>query len=231
MRSLSAQGSALKKRPAYYVYTYTDPRSGALFYVGKGCGRRAQSHLRRSHNPRVVLRIHQIRTSGHEPIVTLIADGLSEADALACERDEIARHRNLCNIQPGHLSWQERQRADARALIADVGRLRDEPNLMARAVKKAILAVSAMTVLQPTPERFTARDLQEWYASLTPLDHARLDKAADRGRELHRVYMRLVRFYLSANRIVSLHRHQQPIDDALQQFLNEFGAVIMEHAA
>ena len=34
----------------YYVYTYTDPLSDEIIYVGKGQAYRHKEHLRKSHN-------------------------------------------------------------------------------------------------------------------------------------------------------------------------------------
>lgn len=101
----------------YYVYTLTDPRDGAVFYVGKGTGDRCRSHLSKSHNAGVAQKVGQLRLRGLRPAITLLVDNLTEGEALTRERDEIAARTGLCNVQPGE-SWQDRHRRQVRAQIA-----------------------------------------------------------------------------------------------------------------
>lgn len=64
----------------HYVYAYRDPRSGRVFYIGKGSGRRALSHLTFAPNSRVSAIIRSIRKSGSEPRIEVLAHGLPNAD-------------------------------------------------------------------------------------------------------------------------------------------------------
>lgn len=77
----------------FYVYHLVDPRSGLPFYVGKGRGKRDQSHLNstRKRNAFKDNVIAKIRALGLEPRINRIAEGLSEADAFALEIQEIRR--------------------------------------------------------------------------------------------------------------------------------------------
>jgi hypothetical protein len=69
----------------YYVYGYYDPRSYRLFYVGKGRGSRKYSHLKESGTGQKRRMIAAIRKAGLEPLVKIIASGLTEREALIVE--------------------------------------------------------------------------------------------------------------------------------------------------
>ena len=62
------------------MYAYRDTKSGAIFYVGKGSGRRALAQLTLKSNSRVASIIRKIRKSGAEPRIEVLAHGLPSAD-------------------------------------------------------------------------------------------------------------------------------------------------------
>ena len=66
----------------YYVYVYIDPRNFEEFYYGKGRGSRKDAHLSDNSDSEKTRRIAAIQKEGLEPIVRVIARGLSEHDAL-----------------------------------------------------------------------------------------------------------------------------------------------------
>lgn len=76
----------------YYVYEHLKATDGSVFYVGKGCGRRAWSHNRTAHWKRVVAK--------HGFTVRMVKENLPESCALTIERMVIAKHgiENLVNI-------------------------------------------------------------------------------------------------------------------------------------
>ena len=79
----------------FYVYHLIDPRSNLPFYVGKGTGRRAWTHLSETfdvHNPYKSRKIESIRSDGFEPVVCIIKDGMTSEEALTFEAQEILRY-------------------------------------------------------------------------------------------------------------------------------------------
>jgi hypothetical protein len=99
----------------FYVYELVDPRDGAVFYVGKGQGKRDRAHIgyaRRMcvRNPAKTRRIREIMDAGHEVGIVRVVEGLGEVEALRLERAEIASHglANLTNISRGQHTEPDR---------------------------------------------------------------------------------------------------------------------------
>lgn len=90
---------------SYYVYVYIDPRNLEEFYFGKGLGSRKNAHLYEETDSSKSRRIAEIRKEGLEPIVRVIARGLSEHDALLVEKTLLWKlGRTLTNVSSGHYS-------------------------------------------------------------------------------------------------------------------------------
>ncbi|MGR9056077.1 NUMOD3 domain-containing DNA-binding protein [Rhizobium leguminosarum] len=77
----------------FYVYAWSRPDTGSIFYIGKGRGRRAHSISGRSRHFLNI--VGKLRLSGLSPKVDFIAVGLSESDAFSMERECIAMHGRL----------------------------------------------------------------------------------------------------------------------------------------
>jgi hypothetical protein len=77
---------------SYYVYALKDPRRSPAqpFYVGKGVGTRAWDHLLTIDNSHKASRIAEIKAEGHNVVVTIVCDRLSELQALRIEAELIA---------------------------------------------------------------------------------------------------------------------------------------------
>lgn len=77
---------------SYYIYALKDPRQSTAkpFYIGKGTGTRAWDHVARVDETRKGKRIREIHAAGHDVVVTVLADGLSEIQALKLEAELIA---------------------------------------------------------------------------------------------------------------------------------------------
>lgn len=88
----------------YYVYVYSDPRNDRPFYIGKGYGNRAFAHLTEDSDSAKVARIREIRKSGHEPNIEVLAFGLDETTAFKVEAAaiDLIGFENLTNRVVGH---------------------------------------------------------------------------------------------------------------------------------
>ena len=89
----------------YYVYVYIDPRNFEEFYYGKGKGSRKNAHLEdMSDNPKAK-RIAEIKREGLEPIVRVIARGLTEREAFLIEKTLLWKlGKWTTNIASGHFA-------------------------------------------------------------------------------------------------------------------------------
>jgi hypothetical protein len=95
----------MKERSDYYVYVYIDSRNYEEFYYGKGCGSRKDAHLEDDGDSENAERIRAIRKEGEEPVIRVIAKGLSETEALLIETTLIWKQgRYLTNLAQGHYS-------------------------------------------------------------------------------------------------------------------------------
>ena len=76
----------------FYVYAIKDPQSKQPkpFYVGKGTGSRAYDHLVSPDSTRKYKRIKEILEAGKKPIIDILVDDLTEAQALKIEAELIA---------------------------------------------------------------------------------------------------------------------------------------------
>lgn len=64
----------------FYVYLYIDPRDGRVFYVGKGKGDRVLDHLSEQRASEKTETIADIRRSGCEPRLEILAHGLKDEE-------------------------------------------------------------------------------------------------------------------------------------------------------
>ena len=89
----------------YYVYVYIDPRNFEEFYYGKGTGSRKIAHLTDESDTEKAKRVKSIKKEGLEPIIKVIAKGLTEKEAFLVEKTLIWRlGRNLTNLSSGHFA-------------------------------------------------------------------------------------------------------------------------------
>ena len=100
----------------FYAYIYYDPtRNNEPFYVGKGKGERAWSHLKESHNFMVNRRINAIRELDYEPEIEIVPCG-SEASAFEMEKTLVSKYGRR-NLKTGSL-WNFTDGGDGGSGIA-----------------------------------------------------------------------------------------------------------------
>lgn len=88
-----------------YVYVYIDPRNFEEFYYGKGKGSRKEAHLSQEGDSEKIKRIKAIQKVGLQPIIKVIAKGLTDLEALLVEKTLIWKlGRNLLNDSSGHFA-------------------------------------------------------------------------------------------------------------------------------
>lgn len=71
----------LHSRLKHYVYVYLDSKTGNPFYVGRGKGNRAFSHLTDPSESKKCQKISKILASGREPLIDLLCYGLTDRQA------------------------------------------------------------------------------------------------------------------------------------------------------
>lgn len=68
------------RKLGYYVYLYTDPRTGRPFYVGKGRGALILSHLSDETESRKTAILAELDRLGLEPVLEVLAHGLKDEE-------------------------------------------------------------------------------------------------------------------------------------------------------
>ena len=68
----------IKKALKYYVYLFSNPITGEIFYVGKGKGDRVFFHLEDTNENEKVKKIKEIRSQGREPKIEFLVHGVED---------------------------------------------------------------------------------------------------------------------------------------------------------
>ncbi len=94
----------------YYVYVYIDPRNLEEFYYGKGKGSRKDAHNPNEVGSNTERRIAEIHKEGLNPIVRVIARGLSQSQAFLIEATLLWKLGKLTtNVMGGHFAEKFRR--------------------------------------------------------------------------------------------------------------------------
>lgn len=91
----------------HYVYLYIDPRDNKIFYVGKGYGNRAFSHLFEESEKEKAKIINEIRNEGLSPKIEIVIHGIEDdqtARKIEASIIDIIGINNLSNLQRGYES-------------------------------------------------------------------------------------------------------------------------------
>lgn len=143
-------------RLGYYVYLYTDPRTGKPFYVGKGQGQRALSHLSAAGESRKANLLRDLKAQGLAPQIDILAHALSdEESALRIEAAVIDllgldglsnKVRGWRSIQLGRMSLKELVMYYAATPVGII----DDPVLLIRINKLYRHGMSEMELYEAT---------------------------------------------------------------------------------
>ena len=101
--------AATREKLGHYVYLYVDPRTDAVFYVGKGHNNRAFFHLDRDDGSAIATHIAEIRKARQEPRIEILVHGLQDAEtALRVEAAaiDLLGREQLTNVVAG---WGSRE--------------------------------------------------------------------------------------------------------------------------
>lgn len=89
---------------SFYIYELCDPVTLAPFYVGKGKGRRAITHISMRNapsftksNPHKCNTINKILSQGHTVIIRIVACYETEPDAFIHEQELVSKYGRRCN--------------------------------------------------------------------------------------------------------------------------------------
>jgi uncharacterized protein len=130
---------------AYYIYALKDPRTSPAkpFYIGKGTGIRAWAHLANVEESRKGERIAQIRAQGMEVVVSKLADGLSELQALKLEAELISAFgiEEFGGILTNSVQPSGRSKRVPSDIIVPLG-TREKAQLALRMLKEAVLELA-----------------------------------------------------------------------------------------
>jgi len=80
----------IHKELSNYIYALYDPREKLPFYIGRGVGDRAFSHLKESHNKKVKDKVDSLRDQKIKPVIKILIHGLTNQQARAAETAAIA---------------------------------------------------------------------------------------------------------------------------------------------
>jgi hypothetical protein len=83
------------KKADYYVYVYIDPRDFKPFYYGMGKGSRKDAHLFDRTSSQKTARIEEVRKEGLEPLIRVLARGLTEEQAFVVEATLIWQFKDV----------------------------------------------------------------------------------------------------------------------------------------
>ena len=192
----------------FYAYTHSRP-DGRIFYVGKGCGRRAWNFTK-GRNPK---HLAVIRKYGSENIIVTVYPCESEQVAFDLERGLIACHQNLTNMTDGGEGCSGRPISDKTRAAFDVARrvpktekaraalaenlkqlwvknpaMRDNAERLAesrRGVARPKHVVDALVAAHKGKKQSGARLEQTRAAQMVAQEAARQWHASDEGREWH----------------------------------------------
>jgi hypothetical protein len=101
---MSGFSKDVRKKLGIYVYLYVDPQTKKPFYVGKGSGNRAFSHIKANAKSSVSKILRELRKGNLKPRIEILRHGLTEKEAFQVEASaiELLDLDQLANEVHGH---------------------------------------------------------------------------------------------------------------------------------
>ena len=208
----------------YYVYMYSDPKTKKPFYVGKGTGNRAFSHIcycdDAEDSDEKLKKIAEIRKRGQEPTIEIISYGLDEETAYIVETAviDLIGVDKLTNKVVGHGS-NDYGRIEVDELIAQYA---DE--LQQGDIKEKVLCIVPNQLYHPGMSAAELYDATRgyWPVKLERAEQAKYVFAVYKGRILE-VY-EVKSWYPSGSTFMATRENAKKVSEERYEFVGRIAS-------
>lgn len=168
----------------HYVYLLTNPKTGRVFYVGKGQGNRINQHLLGAYKSdtketQKIKIIRDIEKSGKEVRLDILRHGLSKEEAfeIECAMIDYIGIKNLSNLVQGHYHT-ERGKMQLKDIIIEY-----EPRAATFSKHKPVILININKRYYPdiTPYELREATRKHWYATRALNDGIKIACSVYRG--------------------------------------------------
>lgn len=147
----------------HYVYLLVNPRTGAIFYVGKGAKDRPFAHLKAKQDEGKKMKmIADIRANKHEPEVHVLRHGLASAEIAEEVEAAVIDAIGLENLTNG---CRGKGVARGRATVAELNQRFGSKPISESSIKEPLMKIWINQTYSPTmsPQQLYDATRQYWY--------------------------------------------------------------------